>query len=156
MTNGVLSDLEFVRDGGNSKGVDDLKNGMLNHDGGTMTINLSFVKTSDPAFHQENCHAIFAAMADREKPYGDIAYRLRWHRELMKLTQNEYAKKVGVKRAALNNWESGDYRLSLDGALALRKTFGLSLDFMYAGNDDALPLTLRNAWRDNLEVNASN
>lgn len=83
-----------------------------------------------------------------EKPFGEIAMRLRWHRELLGLTQKEYAEKIGQKRATLNNWESGDYRLSLDGALALRKTYGLSLDFMYEGIDDALPMTLRNAWID--------
>lgn len=81
------------------------------------------------------------------KPYGDIALRLRWHRDLEGLTQNAYSKNIGVKRATLNNWESGDYRLSLDGALALRQTYGLSLDFMYEGIDDALPMTLRQAWQ---------
>lgn len=83
-----------------------------------------------------------------KKTFGDIALRLRWHRDLEGLTQTEYSKKIGVKRATLNNWESGDYRLSLDGALALRQTYGLSLDFMYEGIDDALPMTLRQAWRD--------
>ena len=82
------------------------------------------------------------------KPYGDIAERIRWHRELEGLTQNAYAKKIGVKRATLNNWESGDYRLSVDGALALRRTFGLSMEFMYEGIVDALPMTLRQAWTD--------
>lgn len=87
-------------------------------------------------------------MAVKEKPFEDIASRLRWHRELEGLTQLEYARQIGVKRNTLNNWESGDYRLSLDGALALRKRYGLSLDFMYEGIDDALPMTLRRAWRD--------
>lgn len=87
-------------------------------------------------------------MAVKEKPFEDIAGRLRWHRDLEGLTQLEYARQIGVKRNTLNNWESGDYRLSLDGALALRKRYGLSLDFMYEGIDDALPMTLRRAWRD--------
>lgn len=85
-------------------------------------------------------------MKSDDRPYIDIAERLRWHREIMGMTQQEYADKLGVKRAALNNWENGSYRLSLDGALALRKTYGLSLDFMYEGIDDALPMTLRRAW----------
>lgn len=88
-------------------------------------------------------------MARNEKPFGDIAERLVWHREVVEgLTQNEYAKKVGVKRSTLNNWESGQFRLSLDGALSLRRIYGLSLDFMYEGIDDALPMTLRRAWRE--------
>lgn len=94
-------------------------------------------------------------METSEKPYGEIANRLRWHRELEGLTQNEYAKSIGVKRATLNNWESGDYRLSLDGAIALRRTYGLSIDFMIEGDDDALSMTLRKAWRERSLVNSS-
>jgi len=82
------------------------------------------------------------------KPFGDIAARLRWHRALEGLEQKEYAEKAGLKRSQLSNWESGDYRLSLDGARSLRRTYGLSLDFMFEGIDDALPMTLRAAWRD--------
>lgn len=83
-----------------------------------------------------------------ERPYADIAERLRWHRSLEGLTQEAYAAKINTKRSAYSLWEAGTHRLSLDGALALRKRFGLSLDFMYEGIDDALPMTLRNAWRD--------
>jgi transcriptional regulator with XRE-family HTH domain len=88
----------------------------------------------------------------RGKPFGDIAERVRWHRELLQLTQDQYAKRISSKRPKINNWESGDHRLSLDGALALRREFGLSLDFMYEGIDDALPMTLRNAWRERSRV----
>lgn len=63
----------------------------------------------------------------------------------MGMTQKEYAAKAGLKRAQLNNWESGDYRVSIDGARALRRTYGLSLDFIFEGIADALPMTLRNA-----------
>jgi transcriptional regulator with XRE-family HTH domain len=87
-------------------------------------------------------------MSDNIKPFLDIAERIRWHRSLLGITQQEYADKLGVKRAAFSLWESGSHRLSLDGALALRHKYGLSLDFMYEGIDDALPMTLRNAWRD--------
>ncbi|MCG7574876.1 helix-turn-helix domain-containing protein [Phaeobacter sp. CNT1-3] len=87
-------------------------------------------------------------MTDNEKPFSDIAARLKWHRALEGLNQADYASKAGLKRAQLNNWESGDYRLSLDGALALRDTYGLSLDFLYVGIADALPMTLRKAWID--------
>lgn len=113
-----------------------------------MTNNLSAVKTSESRLRQDICHAILQGMDLEKKPFGDIALRIRWHRELLGLTQKEYAEKIGQKRATINNWESGDYRLSLDGALALRKTYGLSLDFMYEGIADALPMTLRNAWLD--------
>jgi transcriptional regulator with XRE-family HTH domain len=87
-------------------------------------------------------------MTDDSRPYADIALRLKWHRELEGLSQEDYATKIGMKRPRYSLWETGTHRLSLDGALALRLRFGLSLDFMYEGIDDALPMTLRNAWRD--------
>lgn len=91
-------------------------------------------------------------MSNDARPYGDIAERLLWHRNLLGLSQQEYAEKIGTKRSAYSLWEAGSHRLSLNGALALRQRFGLSLDFMYAGIDDALPMTLRNAWRDRPSV----
>ena len=87
-------------------------------------------------------------MIDEPRPFADKAVRLKWHRELEGLTQEDYATKIGMKRARYSLWEAGTHRLSLDGALALRRRFGLSLDFMYEGIDDALPMTLRSSWRD--------
>ena len=113
-----------------------------------MPNGLAFVKPNETALPQEVCQANLPDMTLEDKPFGDIATRIRWHRKLEGLSQAEYAAKAGVKRAQISNWESGDYRLSLDGAIALRKTYGLSLDFMFAGIDDALPMTLRAAWRD--------
>lgn len=82
------------------------------------------------------------------RPYSDIAERLKWHRALLGMNQDEYAKSIGAKRSALSLWEAGTHRMSLNAALDLRSKYGLSLDFMYEGIDDALPMTLRNAWRD--------
>lgn len=90
-----------------------------------------------------------------DAPFSDIAARIQWHRALEGLKQADYAEKAGVKRSQLSNWESGQQRISIDGALALRHTYGLSLDFIYEGIDDALPMTLRAAWRDRPEVKAS-
>lgn len=86
---------------------------------------------------------------DKPRPFADIAERLKWHREtILGLKQDDYAKTIGVKRPAYSLWEAGTHRLSLDGALALRNKYGLSMDFMYEGIDDALPMTLRNAWHE--------
>lgn len=90
-----------------------------------------------------------------DKPFADIAARVRWHRALEGMNQAEYSAKAGIKRSQLSNWESGVQRVSIDGALALRKTYGLSLDFIYEGIDEALPMTLRAALRDSPEVKAS-
>lgn len=78
-----------------------------------------------------------------DKPYEDIAARIRWHRDLLGLTQTEYAQKADLKRAQLNNWESGSFQVGLAGARKLRKAYGLSLDFIYEGEIDALDMTLR-------------
>lgn len=95
-------------------------------------------------------------MTDVEKPFGAIADRILWHRKDVEgLSQKDYAEKIGTTRSTLNNWESGDYRLSLDGALALRRVYGLSLDFMYEGNDDMLAMSLRRAWRERPRVSHS-
>lgn len=100
-------------------------------------LQANFVRRNDAGV---NAHAA--------KPFADIADRLKWHRNSLGLTQEEYAEAIGVKRSRYSRWEAGSDRLSLDGALALRKKYGLSLDFLYEGNADALPMTLRNAWID--------
>jgi len=90
-----------------------------------------------------------------DAPYADIAERIRWHRAVEGLNQSEYARLAGVKRSQLSNWETGLQRVSIDGALALRRTYGLSLDFIYEGIDDALPMSLRQALRDKPLVKSS-
>lgn len=80
-------------------------------------------------------------------PYADIGQRLRWHREqIAQMNQRDYAAAIDVKRATYTCWETGTQRLSLNGALALRSRYGLPLDWLFLGIDDALPMTLRNAW----------
>ena len=101
----------------------------------------------------ESVGASVTSMKDTPRPYQDIAERLKWHRiEVMDMLQLEYAESIGTKRGAYSLWEAGTHRLSLDGALRLRQMYGLSLDFMYEGIDDALPMTLRNAWRSRPSV----
>ena len=94
------------------------------------------------------------AMSD-DAPYADIAARIRWHRELEGLNQTDYAEKAGLKRSQLSNWESGQQSVSIDGARKLRRTYGLSMDFIFEGIEDALPMTLRIALRDKPSVKAS-
>jgi transcriptional regulator with XRE-family HTH domain len=84
-----------------------------------------------------------------DKPYADIGHRLRWHRDLLGVDQAVFVAKLpSVKRQAYSNWESGSTRLSLNGALEIRRAYGLSLDFMYEGIADTLPMSLRQAWLD--------
>lgn len=82
-----------------------------------------------------------------DKPYADIGARLKWHRDLLGLEQSDYAKTLkSIKRSAYSNWEVGSSRLSLNGALEICEAHGLSLDFLFMGSADTLPLALRNAW----------
>jgi len=104
----------------------------------TMPNSLACVKTSERGLPQILWRATIQSMDLDSRPFGDIADRIRWHRQLEGLDQRDYAEKAGLKRAQLSNWESGDYRLSLD--------------FMFEGIDDALPMTLRAAWRDRPSV----
>jgi len=83
--------------------------------------------------------------ADMDKTFSDQASRLVWHRNLLGLSQADYGAKAGLKRAAINNYESGDFQIGLAAARSLRNTYGLSLDFIYEGVSDALPMNLRNA-----------
>lgn len=124
--------------------------------GPLMTNYWSQVKTNELPLRQNFGHAIIEGMKKDDRPFAEIADRIVWHREKVEgLNQKDYARRAGVTRSSLNNWESGDYRLSIDGALALRRTFGLSLDFLYEGIDDTLPMALRAAWRDRFLVNSS-
>ena len=146
---GGKPDLGFK--GAVGQGLDDA-GGVIGLHSLTMPNSLAQVKTTERGLKQILWRDIVPPMNLDSRPFGDIAERLRWHRQLEGLEQREYAEKAGLKRAQLSNWESGDYRLSLDGARALRRTYGLSLDFMFEGIDDALPMTLRAAWRDRPSV----
>ena len=73
------------------------------------------------------------------KPYQDIADRLVEVRKILGLSQAEFARRAKIGVTTMNNWEGGDYRVSLNGGLKLRKTYGLPLDFIYCGSVDMLP-----------------
>lgn len=132
-----------------AKRVGDMMDSGLIH-AGSLPNSLAKSSANSPKLQAASSQLLLGAM-DQEKlrPYIDIAERIKWHREqVVHLNQEEYARAIGHKRSALSLWEAGTHRLSLDGALSLRSKFGLSLDFMYEGIDDALPMTLRNAWRE--------
>lgn len=146
-SDGVVADIKMEADGLCPQGVDDMMDSSLVHD---WQIAKSFSKdqANNAELRQLSCQRNLEGMIDKPRPFSDIAERLKWHRTLIGLNQNEYSASIGVKRSAYSLWEAGTHRLSLDGALALRNKYGLSLDFMYEGIDDALPMTLRNAWID--------
>lgn len=88
-------------------------------------------------------------------PFADIAMRLRAVRAILELSQKEFAEQAKVAPKSYNQWESGDFRVSIDGAKKLRERFGLSLDFIYCGSLDALPHKIAVALADIPKDNAS-
>lgn len=130
------------------EGINYLMDGALIHNTAHNAKSFSFRQAKQTSLRQISQQCRLLGMdKDKPRPFADIAERLKWHREvIVDMKQQEYADSIGVKRGALSLWEAGTHRLSLDGALALRNKYGLSMDFMYEGMDDALPMTLRNAW----------
>lgn len=113
---------------------------------------MATVKPYEPLSRHKSWRDIYRGMT---APFADIAARIKWHRDLEGLNQTAYAEKAGVKRSQLSNWETGQQRISVDGAIALRQTYGLSLDFIYEGIDETLPMALRVALRESPLVSAS-
>lgn len=137
-----------VADCGDRQRVGDVMDGVLCHSPHIANA-VSNRQANSLSLCRKGWQANLVSMKDQPRPHADIAERIKWHRQaIVRMTQAEYADALGVKRSALSLWEAGTQRVSLDGALALRTKYGLSLDFMYEGIDDALPMTLRNAWRD--------
>ncbi|MCV6576292.1 MAG: helix-turn-helix domain-containing protein [Cohaesibacter sp.] len=88
--------------------------------------------------------------------YADIALRLRAARAYFDMSQKEFAEAADVQQKSYNQWESGDFRASIQGAIKLRERYGISLDFIYVGNMDALPTKMSNALTSILRESASN
>ena len=84
-------------------------------------------------------------MKDPSGPYADIGWRLRAIREHFGMNQTEFAQAADVPYKSLSQWESGRFRISIQGALRLREKFNISLDFIYCGSLDTLPMKMANA-----------
>lgn len=106
----------------------------------------SFNQANISTLRQISQQSTLSDMEEKPRPYLDIAERIKWHRALTGLNQAEYAESINAKRAALSLCEAGTHRLSLDNARAIRSKWGLSLDFIYEGEQEALPMTLRLEW----------
>ena len=76
---------------------------------------------------------------------AEIGRRLELTRRALGLTQVMMGKLVGTTSAgqAWGNYEAGNRRISIDHALALSRTLGVSLDWVYQGQMVNLPPELR-------------
>ncbi len=73
--------------------------------------------------------------------FPEIGRRLRLLRMALTPASNPaaFARQVGLTRTAWMRCEIGAARLGLTTALALRQKFGVSLDWIYAGDESILP-----------------
>ncbi|WP_114010804.1 helix-turn-helix transcriptional regulator [Cohaesibacter intestini] len=84
-----------------------------------------------------------------------VAERVRWLRDHLNLKQKDFASSIEILPTQLNNWEKGNQRLSLQGALKISKVYGVSLDFLFLGRADTLPQQMRVAWASRPRVSTS-
>ncbi|WP_339113281.1 helix-turn-helix transcriptional regulator [Thioclava sp. GXIMD2076] len=78
-------------------------------------------------------------MLEEDDSAEAIGARLRRVREILGLSQAEFAEKAGMTKQTLNGFETGRRELTRNAAKSLRKTYGLSFEFMYFGNKADLP-----------------
>jgi len=88
--------------------------------------------------------------------YAEISARLRAVRGVFEMQPKEFYEAAGITGGIFYNWETGNHRISVDGALKLRNRYGLTLDWIYCGNVDALPHKVASALRSSPRESHSN
>jgi transcriptional regulator with XRE-family HTH domain len=76
------------------------------------------------------------------KNINPVARRLALTREILGLTEKEFAERAGVLLGRYHQWESGSIPISLSSAMALCAAHGVTLDWLYRGKILGLPLWL--------------
>jgi transcriptional regulator with XRE-family HTH domain len=73
------------------------------------------------------------------KKMDPVARRLALTREILGLTEREFAERAGVVLSRYHSWEIGSIPISLSAAMALCAAHGLTLDWLYRGKTLGLP-----------------
>jgi DNA-binding XRE family transcriptional regulator len=68
--------------------------------------------------------------------------RLLRTREALELSQAEFCRQIGVERNLYNPFEKGRRRITIDVAMKISNRYGITLDWIYAGDPHALPSDL--------------
>lgn len=91
--------------------------------------------------------SIFAAMIKSANPMSleAIAERLIMLRESFGMNQTEFCRHVGFTQQALGNYEHAERRINLDQSIKLVQKTGVTLDWIYFGDDSQLPIKLYRA-----------
>lgn len=84
---------------------------------------------------------LMARVTDQEA----IGRRVKAARRVAGLRQHELAAACHVTRNAVTNWETGTKRLGLSQAASLLPLLRVTLDWLYLGDDAALPWVQREA-----------
>lgn len=71
-----------------------------------------------------------------------IADKIKLLRKQNKWTQEDLAKKLGIKQPQLNRWETGDFQPSLNILKKMSKIFNVSIDALVFDDKDLNKLTL--------------
>jgi hypothetical protein len=71
-----------------------------------------------------------------------IAYRLALFTKATGLIQAEICRRSGLKENAYSQFVNGQRRLTIDAAMKLRDTFGVTLEYLYAGDMKGLPYSM--------------
>ena len=77
----------------------------------------------------------------RVNPFAvpEIAWRLRLLRVAVADNITDLCARSGITRSAWSNYENGSSRIGVDAAMKLCDTYGVSLDWIYRGQDAMLP-----------------
>lgn len=63
-----------------------------------------------------------------------VGARFRAVRQILGLTQDAMAKYQETSRAQISQWETGAQRVPFPAAIRLKVDYGVTLDFLYAGD----------------------
>ena len=78
-------------------------------------------------------------LEDLEDKPEAVGARLQRVREILGMSKKDFAEKIDKSEQAYGAYENAKRRLTLDTAIKLRKTYGLSLEFIYFGKISDLP-----------------
>jgi len=71
-----------------------------------------------------------------------IGARLRLTREVLQLSQAEFADRCGIARNTFNQYEQGRNKPQIPLAIDICERFNLTLDWIYRGDPSGLPYQL--------------
>lgn len=78
-------------------------------------------------------------LEERGDAMDAVAARLEAARKALGLSKRDFAEGAGIGEQTYGPYENGSRALTLESAKKLRKTYGITLEFMFYGNKNDLP-----------------